>query len=62
MKNWLIVSVLFLFVFSFSVRAWADGGDSQKLDRIIQNQNEILKELAEIKSQLEIVKVRASNK
>ena len=39
-----------------------NGSVSEKLDRVISTQEEILKQLDEIKSELEVVKVRASQR
>ncbi|MBI3315365.1 MAG: hypothetical protein HYZ87_00085 [Candidatus Omnitrophica bacterium] len=39
-----------------------DGFVSQKLDRVLQNQERILKTLDEVKEELQVVKVRASNR
>ena len=35
---------------------------STKLDEVLKGQNEILRQLGEIKQELEIVKIRASNR
>ncbi len=68
MKRWAIL-ILLTVAFVFSDKAlFADGASSgrddssQKLNQVIQNQEKILRELDEIKSQLEVIKVRASNR
>ena len=64
MKRWAIL-VLLVVAFIFSYKALFADGDSavsQKLNQVIQNQEKILRELDEIKSQLEVIKVRASNR
>ena len=45
-----------------SVSSNDSGSVSRKLDRIIDTQSEILKQLDEIKAELQIVKIRASQK
>jgi uncharacterized protein YcnI len=45
----------------FAAHAHADAPDSAKLDKILHQQDQILKELAEIKSEVRIVKIRASS-
>ncbi len=39
---------------------WNNEPSSQKLDKIMESQTEILKQLDEIKAELQVVKVRAS--
>jgi len=39
-----------------------DGLASQKLDKVLENQERILKKLDEVKDELQVVKVRASNR
>ena len=69
-KSILIVFFLGLWVLLLNSNSFADGNSSippadtsalsQKLDKIIDTQAEILKELDEVKVELQIVKVRAS--
>lgn len=67
MKKWAVLILLVsVFIFPWS-EALADGSDpggdvSQKLNKVIQTQDQILKELEAIKAELEIIKVRATNK
>ncbi len=57
MKKGLAAILLFLVL---APSAFAEEVSVRKLDQILENQTEILKQLAEIKSELEIVKVRAT--
>ncbi len=57
-----LVSIVFLLVFSKSLALADDGVNSQKLDQVLQNQKEILQKLDEVKAELQIVKIRATNK
>lgn len=41
---------------------WADAAESAKLDKVLSNQEQILKTLDEIKAELAVVKVRATNR
>ncbi len=67
MKRW-VIFILLMVAFIFSYKAlFADGaemsgGVSGKLDQVIQTQDKILAKLDEIKAELEVVKVRASNR
>ncbi len=68
MKRWAMF-ILLVVAFIFSYKAlFADGASSvkedasQKLNQVIQNQEKILRELDEIKAELEVIKVRASNR
>ncbi|GEM_PF-3162102 len=68
MKRWAIF-VLLTVAFIFSYKAlFADGASavkedvSQKLNQVIQNQEKILRELDEIKAELQVIKVRSSNR
>lgn len=56
-----ILSVVFVAVFALAVAHASDVPDIQKIDKILQQQEEILKQLAEIKSELNVVKIRATN-
>lgn len=65
MKHWAIF-ILLAFIFSHQA-LFADGaemssGVSGKLDQVIQAQDKILAKLDEIKAELEVVKVRATNR
>ena len=68
MKKWIVISALFIFAAVFTYKTlFAEEGSlssmvTQKLDQVLQNQTEILKQLNEIKSELQIIKVRASAK
>ena len=71
-KSFMVVIFLGFWLFSLSGNSVADentvsaattgdnGTLSQKLDKVISTQGEILKQLDEIKSELQVVKVRAS--
>ncbi len=68
MKRWAIL-ILLTVMFIFSDKAlFADGASagsqdsSQKLNQVIENQGKILTKLDEIKAELEVIKVRASNR
>ncbi len=63
MKKWMIIASFFALLAVFgSQNLWADDAAlSMKLNQVIAKQDEILKELGEIKEELRIVKVRASN-
>lgn len=68
MKRW-AVFILLTVAFVFSYKALFADGDSaagsavsQKLNQVVQNQEKILTALDEIKAELEVVKVRASNR
>ena len=67
MKRWAIF-ILLMVAFIFSYKAlFADGEEMRgavagKLDLVIQTQDKILAKLDEIKAELEVVKVRASNR
>jgi hypothetical protein len=52
--------VTLLFFLALVPRAFAEEVSARKLDQVLENQTEILKRLAEIKSELEVVKVRAT--
>ena len=57
-----MISTLFLTMI-FSAMAWSARADeSEKLDRVLANQAQILSKLDEIKSELSVVKVRATQK
>ena len=57
-----IMFTLFLTVI-FSAMAWnARADESEKLDRVLSNQAQILSKLDEIKSELSVVKVRATER
>ena len=58
---WILLLNSNLFADEVSAVTSGDTGSlSQKLDKIIDTQAEILKELNEMKAELEIVKIRAS--
>ena len=71
-KSFMVVIFLGFWLFSLSGNSVTDentvsaattgdnGTLSQKLDKVISTQGEILKQLDEIKSELQVVKVRAS--
>ena len=61
MKN-KIVSTLFLAVIFSAIALSARADESEKLDRVLANQAQILSKLDEIKSELSVVKVRATQK
>ena len=50
-----------LFFLALAPSVFAQEVSVRKLDQILENQTEILKQLAEIKSELQIVKVRATD-
>jgi hypothetical protein len=62
MKKWVIVALFLAFVSAFSCRTVFAQGEmpSNKVDQILQKQDQILAALADIKSELQIVKVRAT--
>ena len=62
MKKWVIAALFLVFVSAFSCQAvFADEAmPSNKVDQILQKQDQILAALADIKRELEIVKVRAT--
>lgn len=64
MKKWILatVCVSLLLALTYQSLFAEDGGFVQKIDKILSNQEQILKDLAEIKSELQIVKVRATNR
>ncbi len=64
MKKLTLLVMILVCVSSISVRSiWAsDGPTMDKLNTILENQTEILKELSEIKEELQIVKIRASQR
>ncbi len=55
------VYALFLLILLSAGWVLADES-SEKLDRVLENQNQILAKLGEIKSELGVVKVRATEK
>ena len=61
MKRWAIFIVL-VIVFFFSTRTVFANADSAKLDEVVQNQKKILTALDEIKAELQVIKVRSSNR
>ncbi len=62
MKRLILLALFFLAMLTGSVNAFAEAEGSAKLDQVIQGQNQILAKLDEIKAELAIVKVRASQK
>ena len=62
MKKALLFSVFGFLLLSASASFADDGANALKLDQVLQNQNQILQKLDEIKSELQIVKVRASSR
>ena len=63
MKKRVLIAALFtglLFLGADTLRA-DDLQNNVKLDQVLQKQDEILKTLAEIKDELQVVKIRASN-
>ncbi len=56
-----IVYALFVLVLLSTAAGMADES-SEKLDKILENQNQMLAKLNEIKSELGIVKIRATEK
>ena len=64
MKKWILatICVSMLLALTYQSLFAEEGGFAQKIDKIISNQELILKNLAEIKSELQIVKVRATNR
>ncbi len=58
------IMVLLSIVFLCPVRAHASDSVpsdiNQKLDKVLENQSQILSELSDVKKELEIVKVRAT--
>ena len=53
---------VFLGMVCLAVPAFAEGGsDSSKLDQVLRNQQEILQKLDELRAELAVVKVRATN-
>lgn len=64
MKKWILatVCVSLLLALTYQSLFAEDGGFAQKIDKILSNQEQILKDLSEIKSELQIVKVRATNR
>ena len=64
MKKWITLSVIFsvLVIFSYQYLYAEDGSVLGKLDKIMESQTQILKDLSEIKAELQIVKVRATNR
>lgn len=63
MKTKIFLAALLLGSFSASAPVFSDEELSgRKLDQILENQSQILKEISEIKSELAIVKVRASDR
>ena len=64
MKRWTIL-ILLVVAFIFSGKALfaeTDSAVSQKMNQVIENQEKILRKLDEIKTELEVIKVRASNR
>ena len=64
MKRW-VIFVLLVVAFIFSHKALfadTDPAVSQKMNQVVENQEKILKKLDEIKAELEVIKVRASNR
>lgn len=61
-----VLALMAVGVFLNAGVVWAEGSESAtnnaKLDQLISGQQEILQKLAELKDQLEIVKIRATNK
>ena len=57
-----IISTLFLVVFFSTIALSARAEESEKLDRVLANQEQILSKLDEIKSELSVVKVRATER
>ena len=62
MKRSILSALFFLALLSGSVNAFAEEESSTKLEKVIQGQNQILAKLDEIKAELAIVKVRASQR
>lgn len=63
MRRGTLLTVVFLstLVF-FPSQAWSnDAIQNQKLDQVLQKQDEILKALSDLKEELQVVKVRATN-
>ncbi len=58
----ILLAVFFLTAFAGFIGTAKAEGDSVKLDQVIRSQNQILTKLDEIKAELAIVKVRASQK
>lgn len=60
----LVVMAVSIFAANSSIRAQGDGADSTalagKLDEVIKNQKKVLQGLDEIKSELNIIKIRVS--
>ena len=63
MRNRWIHLAFFVWLSVFSCRSvWADDSSlSAKLDQVIETQERILSELAAIREELQVVKIRASN-
>lgn len=57
-----ITSLSLLSVLFFGIAATAHADDSEKLDRILDTQTQILAKLDEIKQELGIVKIRATER
>jgi type II secretory pathway component PulM len=64
MKKWILatVCVSLLLALTYQSLFAEEGSFIQKIDKILSNQEQILKDLSEIKSELQIVKVRATNR
>lgn len=61
MKRWMSAGLLAVPCLFLSVTARADDAAlSQKIDRVLEKQDQILAELASVKEELQIVKVRAT--
>ena len=61
MKHWnkvLLMSAAMLFLAGGTLRAAEV--DNAKLDQILENQKQILSELAEVKEELKVIKVRVT--
>lgn len=62
MKNWLLVIGVTVMLAGFSGPVFADDVSvDKKLNRILQNQDQIFTELASIRSELQVIKIRSSN-
>ncbi len=64
MKKW---ALGFLFFAAFTALSshsslWADDSTDRKLDQVLKNQAEISKKLDDVMAELQIVKVRASQR
>ena len=68
MRRFALVLIVFSALFVFSRHAlFADGEGlsgavAQKLDEVLRKQSEILSQLAEIKQELYVVKIRSTNR